>query len=395
MAAKKKKKTPARKTQGKKKVTKAKQLAAPQVIKVSCSGVPRFFDCASSAIVSDAPFNPGNVGANLGDAVHDGAARHVLDQPVDLDELAERFNIEDKTDLRVCMAYVRQAWKAVASHFPSAKVEQRIESDLVNGTADVLHHDGDTAAVLDWKSGRVPTHVTEQLASYAYAVREKFGMPRSGYITTISVWLRFSEMDVRRMDDAYLDQFAEVFKQQMKSAGRQYAPSYDACGFCLRQNECKARQDFINAAGVSLVSLEDRIDALTVDQLGELYGQVKLVEKAVEAYKSALKMMASKHGQVLIGNGKAYRVQEYRKEVIGDVQETWKHLVQHQGFTPEDMASITKLSLTKAKQIVSDRVEHGDKAKAKAQLMNDLAEAKCTRQIPYTKAVVVKAKEGA
>ncbi len=361
------------------------------IVHVSCSGVPRFFSCASSAVVIDTPFNMPNEAASSGDAVHDGCVDLVHDRPFDVDELAEKYSLEDKTDLRVCMAYARQAWEASKQHFPNPKTEQYIKSDLVNGTADVLHHDGETAAVGDWKSGRIPSHATEQLASYAYCLREKLGMPRSGYITAIAWWLRFQEMDVRKMDDAYLDAFADTFKLQLKSAGRQFAPSYDNCGFCLRQNECKARQEYINAAGQAVLVHEAEASAgeLTAEQLGELYPQAKLLEKALKAYNDALKQAASR-GQVRIGDNKVYRLNEYRKDVIRDVQGAWKHLVNQQGFTPEDMAKVCKLNLTTIKQIAADRADHGDKAKAKARIAKEMADDGCISSIPYTKAAIMK-----
>lgn len=370
---------------------KQKKEHEPLVIKVSASGVPRFFMCASSAVVIDAPFNPSSGASDVGDATHDGCASMVLGKPVDVDELAEKHKVEDKTDLQVCMAYARQAWQAIKQHFPNPKVEQRIESDLVNGMLDLMHHDGETAAITDWKSGRVPGNATEQLASYAYAMRQKFGMPRSGFITGIAVWLRFSQMDVRKMDDTYLDQFADTFKAQMKQAGRQFAPSYDACGFCLRQNECPARRDYISAAGAAMIvhQTEAESGAMTAELLGKLYPQSKMLEKALDAYKDALKQAASR-GQVSIGEGKVMRLNEYRKEVINDVQATWKALVGVHGFKPEDMARVCKLSLTEIKEVVAERAEDGAKAKAKVAISKALADAGCISSVPYTKMTVMK-----
>lgn len=392
MARKKKKVTKKRKST-KRKAPARRPSKEPLIVKVSASGVPRFFSCASSAVVIDAPFNPGSVAANIGNATHEGCWRLVRGMPVDTEELAERFNLDDadKIDFRVCMAYANQAWHASKQSFPNPKTEIRIESDLVNGTADVLHHDGETAAVGDWKSGRVPSHVTEQLAAYAYAVREKFGMPRSGYITSIAWWLRFQEMEVRKMDDNYLDAFADTFQHQMKAAGRQYAPSYDTCGFCTRQNECQALRDWIDAAGSAVMIHQEQAQAgaLTIEQLGELYPQAKMLEKALAAYKEALKHAASR-GEVRVGEGKVFRVNEYRKDVINDIQGAWKHLVQDQSFTPSDMASVCKLSLSKIKDIAGNRAEPQGKAKAKKQILEDLNQAGCISSIPYTRGMVVK-----
>lgn len=370
---------------------KSQPLPRPFVIKVSGSGVPRFFGCASSAIVIDAPFNMPSGASNFGEAGHDGAADMVRGNQVDIDVLAEEYEIEDKTDLRVCMAYAWQAWKATQQHFPNPKVEQRLESDLVNGTGDVIHHDGETAAVGDWKFGRIPSYAVEQIASYAFCLREKYGMPSSGYITGLVWWLRFQQMDVKKMDDAYLDAFADTFKRQLKSAGRQYAPSYDNCGFCLRQNECQARRDYINAAGSAMLvhQSEAEAGAMTAELIGRLYPQAKLLEKALAAYKDALKQCANR-GQVRIGDGKVYRINEYHKDVITNVQDTWKHLVKKQGFTDADMVKVCKLNLTTIKNIAGERAATGEIAKEKARVLRELADDGCISTIPYSKPAVMK-----
>jgi hypothetical protein len=131
--------------------------------------------------------------------------------------------------------------------------------------------------------------------------------------------------------------------------------------------------------------------AMTRDELGKLYGKAKIVEKALDFYKDALKV-AAQSGPVDIGDGKAYRLSQAHRDVITNVQGAWKHLTQKEGFTADDMAKVCSLSKTGIQQVVASRFAKGQRGvgQAKAEVIDNLKAEGFAASVPFTRGGVVK-----
>jgi len=322
--------------------------------KISCSKLPRFFDCASSVIPAVNPYEPPRMVADTGHATHEAMAEVVEGKDPDLDSIAEKYNC-DRTELAVLVAYGRRAWRELSQYFPNPRVEIPIESELVRGTSDVLQHDGGTCVVLDWKSGRVRRNSLNQVVGYGHAAAETFGAVRSGKITTIVVWLQFGEYETRNLDRDYLDQWSKVYSAQRKAIGRQYGPG-DACTYCPRQMECDARASFIRTACTSLATIENPGE-LTATDVGALWEQSRMVKKALEYFESAARALAA-NGGIDLPNGQRLVLQNRKRYEI-DPMAGWSVMQSH-GFTDAEIARV--ITVKKA------AIEETAKEKARAKI---------------------------
>jgi hypothetical protein len=321
---------------------------------IHCSKLPSFFDCSSSVVPARNPYNPPRMVANTGHAVHEAMADVVEKKEPDLDALSEKYNC-DRTELAVLVAYGRRAWKELKGHLPAPRVEVPIKSDLVIGRTDVLHHDGDTGVILDWKSGRIRRNALNQVIGYGHAAADSFGMPRSGKITTIVVWLQFGEYEIRSVDREYLDQWGKAFQAQRKAIGKQWGPG-DACTYCQRQLECGARAQYLRATCNALERVD--IKAITPAQIADLWDKSRMLKKALEQFESSARMHAA-NGGIELPDGRKLVIQTRKKHLV-DPMVAWPIMKKKHHFTDQEIASVINVKKT--------AIEETAKEKARSQI---------------------------
>lgn len=349
-------------------------------MRVRASRTDLFIDCASSILESAAPHNPTHEAARLGDAVHDSLPARIIDGDVNLTEIADRHSVK-VADLAPLHTFGLKTWRDVLrAQMPDPKAEVSLKSDLISGHVDLLHHDGDSAVITDWKSGWLRRHKHFQMASYAHGARAEFGMPKSGQITTVLVWLRYGEIDVANYDDARLDQFAEAMKAQLKEIGRHYAAG-EWCAYCPRRLECDTRHAYVQSAARSLSPLNKA--ELTPEKLVALWPQSRMLKKAIEEYESVLREQLS-HGDLSGPDGISLCLAEIKKHAI-DPRKAWSVLMWECGFTQDDMARVLTVNKSAVETIAMEKAEHGMKGKAKVQTIDALKEAGAVTISSYRK----------
>jgi hypothetical protein len=274
-------------------------------------------ECPSSILPAEHPISRGSEASDIGQAQHYGAGAIELGKPYDVVAIARSYSV-DTDELAILLYQTAKAWGYLQRYFPNPRVEYRLHSELLgDGTGDIVEHNGDTAAVNDWKSGRVQRNYRWQLWGYAYDLRETLGMPRSGVIDSSTAWVRTGDIEMHPFSDAELDAMADEHRALESKIGEVYSPG-EHCGFCRRRNECGAHASAIRAAATALMPLIQALSesipyGLTSIKLAHLYPQAKLLEKALTNYNEMLKASLADSIKLAVGDGRILYLAEVQR----------------------------------------------------------------------------------
>jgi len=342
-------------------------------ITVRPSALPRIFACPSSA--APGPWvESDSEAATLGTALHLVAAAMVTESNCDLGEVAQRAEV-DVEELDRLTGSARRIWGKIESLYPRPRVELHLATStlpgLAGGTADVVHHDGETAAVHDWKSGWAVRSYRHQLLGYAWLIRDAYGMPRSGKIQTSIGWVRSCEIEAHAVTADELDDWGRQFARRLAMVGTVYSPG-EACVYCPHRMTCAARRDATASAAAA-------ITGATTDQLADpsalaaLYPRVKLLEGAIAEYMSTLRAAVRTAGELEIGDGLVLTLEERRRRKV--VPEIAWDMAVGAGLTTEELWSILEIRATELETAVKSHAPRGLKGKAVVAFMERLTAA--------------------
>lgn len=342
------------------------------------SSLPRFLDCPSSELPIDHPYDPpSGEPAAMGTAVHEMMAwwvarLGVAPTIVDIHTCAKKHGV-DQDELEKLFAYGCIAWAELEKYFPNARTEEPVSGDGIAGTQDVFHRDDATMAVLDWKTNRVRRDYDAQLLGYAAAAVDTYSMPESGVVTVCIVWLRFFEYEVKNYTQDDIERFYHRVKQAELDKGKRYSPG-ESCTYCKRQNECGARQEYLNTAGSALMDVGGH--AMSRETLALFHGRAQTLNRALKQYQGALRL-ALTSGPLPDGNGNMLSLEESTRDKISPL-EAWPVLTAA-GFDDDDMAACVTMKKTEIGNIAAGKVSK-NKGKARALLMDALLEAGAVKQ---------------
>ena len=324
------------------------------MIQVRPSRLPLAHECPSSLQPAEHPLGGGSEYSDLGNAQHYGGGSVALGKPYDVVEIARSYSV-DEDELRLMMFLTEKAWNYLRQWFPSPRVECRVSSELLgDGTADVLHHDGDTCAINDWKSGRVERTYYWQMWGYAWNAWKTFGMPRSGYIDSAITWVRTGRVEHHAFSDRELDAMADQHSCLESKIGKVYAPG-ECCGFCPRRHECDAYRDYISASACAIEPIRRALETgastgLTSEQLARLYPRAKMLQKALEAYGQMLHAALVDGKRLPTGDGRVLYLDDFPRT---ELDSTLALLVLRANGWPEDkIAEVIEVSKRKAVEVV-------------------------------------------
>lgn len=361
----------------------AAEASAAKLPWVRASSMPRFFACASSELETEAPIDYPSQAAADGQAGHKAIEITANGATPDLVQIAEDFQT-DLTELADAHANAVVIWDRIKQYFPAGtQAEARLKCTITGGRADLVFGDGQTASICDWKFGSIRRDHRAQVLAYAYALAESRGFPASGQI---DAWVAYPRLDIEAEHFAImaedLIEFRRRFVEQAGKigAGGQYAPG-DACRYCKRQCVCQAREDWIRASGNAIAATPGA--ELTAQQLGELYPQAKVLEKALTEYSKALRTALDSEGQIPTGDGKKLTLNEVSKVEL-DPRKAWPVLV-GLGFSQDDINAALKLSKTKVTKTLKDRAPRGNKQSVVDEAMAELERAGAVRRFRYLK----------
>lgn len=337
------------------------------------SSLPRFLECPSSEEEKPYVYDPPSEAADSGSAAHVALMKMVRGEEVDLASIAHRYQVEpDEVD--ALYRFGQRAWKKLVPHFPNARAEERLEGEVARGTADIFHNDGVTMVVGDWKSNRVKRGYMNQLIGYAAAAVDTYGMPESGQVTVIVIWLRFHEYEVLNLTEADIESFKKKVWFAEKRIGKAFAPG-SACEFCPHQLDCTPRRHYLQgSAGAIQVADEE---GLSPAVLGKLYSRAKMLSKALDRYDKALRM-ALANGPLEDDAGNQLTLVEQTRDKV-DPRAAWP-ILESAGFDEDDLAGCISMSKTAVLKVVSDRAARGKKGHEKAAMMDALRGAGAVTQ---------------
>jgi hypothetical protein len=195
-------------------------------------------------------------------------------------------------------------------------------------------------------------------------------------------------MEVLQLEANELDAFRSDFLALEPRIGEEFAPGEHCLG-CRREHECPARDAFIRSAGAALV--EAGPGAVAPARLAEMYPRVQQLERAIEAYRSALRL-ALADGPLPVGDGKQLELVEAHRTLV-DPRAAWPVLEAH-GFTEADLARVTSMSKSEIEAIARERAPARGKARQAAAIVQALDEAGALTQATYTKLQQTKITEG-
>jgi hypothetical protein len=342
--------------------------------KIHCSAAPRTLACPSSLIPPKTPrTDVSGEPARLGTFVHELVALVVTgkDLPDDLPERARARDVPIQ-DVAILVAIWAKIWRALAVHFPEPHAEVKLESELLIGTADIVHHDGATAAVADPKTGWLDGEHAAQVTGYACCMREMWGIPQSGHIMAAPVHLRSDSMDVLQLDDDALDAFEVRVRKAIGQAGEVYGPG-EACTYCKRSHECEQRAEWLSGQA-RLVSRIDPTEITPAD-IARLYPAVKIVEDACKAFRAAARSVVQVHGPQPVDDERELRLLDVRDRTVDPIRLRDVMKREPYNWTMEQLYPIFGVSKTRLKAAVREGVAKGFAAKTERRLFDNLEKA--------------------
>ncbi len=330
------------------------------------SSLPTLLACPSSGLPTEREYDPVSEAADGGTAGHEALAYLATDEEPDIAAIAAKYDGVSADDVDFMYSFGSRAWRELEQYFPSPRAEEPLEGDGIIGRTDMFHNDGLTMATLDWKTNREEADCMDQVRGYATAAVDQYGMPESGYVTCIVVWVRLGRWDIVNLNQQDIDNFKARLRYAEKRVGKSYAPG-DSCMYCRRQLECEARQDFMRTAATSIATTAG--GAMTRESLALLHPQSKMLRRALTAYGDALRV-ALQEGPLPDGEGKVLSLVESKRDTIDPLQ-AWP-VLEGAGFDTEDLAGCIKMSKTAVLAVVGDRAGRGGKGRAKMALAEAL-----------------------
>ena len=328
---------------------------------IHCSALPRIMQCPASAVPPQVKIDQDNPAGRIGTAVHEVLAGAIcsLAKP-SAGMIAEIAANHDADAEQVApLSYIGWSmWQDIADDLKVLGVEQRGEwGGRLTGRLDLVceavNEDVPALAIVDWKSGNPERDYLDQTWGYAKVGRETY--PQYQAVKVIILWLRSQEREVKDATEAKLADFEDRLAR-VEAHPDEYKPSPEACEFCPRAHECKARTALVRKSVNDFAVTEvDAIKALSVQSLAGLYPKAQLVGRVLDAYKSALKVGLIKASKpISLGDGRELGLDERKRETLDTAAVVAEGAAMNLNVTPALSVSKSKLS-----KLIGASVEKG------------------------------------
>lgn len=353
-----------------------------------CSAAGRAINCGASVLPTANPYNPDSQAAIDGTAAHVALQHVVADRELSEQQIAEIADQHRASAEHVAAAYrgARKIWHEVQPCFPSPRTEVPVAGKVTRGTSDVVSIvPGErlwpkTIACLDWKTGRGQIDHTDQLAAYADALAEMYGIPESGYVLAVEAWVLHGTWRIHKFTRAQLDTWRDRLHDSISNG---FATPGSWCTFCPRQLECDARGAYIVSTAAALTVPGE--SALFVP-LGDLYKRAKLLRGALARYDELVKATIAERGYLELSDGR--RVIDAGREVSEiDPALAWPVLARW--FDGDEVAGAISVSKTKLLALAKAQAKRGEKEATARNLLEDLTEAGAISTVRQSRLAIV------
>jgi CRISPR/Cas system-associated exonuclease Cas4 (RecB family) len=253
--------------------------------KLSGSGMAGYAACPGKhQLEITCPASESGPAAIMGNRIHSYLAAEKVTPPLNEEELEIAHRCQQE--------YVEILEAINLGEPESTTVEKRLwYGDAWSGQIDRIDHWGNTALMVDWKTGRVGTgnSAAENLQLRAYAVLLKKNFP---HLTRILVAIvqpmaaRYTIAEYEEIDLKLADEQIQGIVDAALAPNAPRTPSPDACRYCRAKAICPEAGGVVsNLATVPKVS----VPALTNGDIGEFLEKAIIVEDFIEALRAEAK----------------------------------------------------------------------------------------------------------
>jgi hypothetical protein len=351
---------------------------------VRCSSLPLFWKCPSSAFVDpgEVVLNQSSEPAEAGTAFHRWIAAHIRGEDLDQGDLATEHGC-DADELKMLCAMGVKALKELRRHFDGCDgplmVEAEVAADLgdglrIVGSADLMGRQKRIALILDWKTGRVESDYGHQVRGYAYSGMEKLAtkVPLDiDEVVVITVWVREGVWDIDRFTVKQLQGWADELRRRVRNGRGNFNPG-GHCAYCPRAAACPGRRTLLRSViadlsveGMKVLEWTPETRAALGPQIGEMFGKVRLVEKAAQDFRETLKADIEQHGPISIGGGRQLAIVETNRRVLDPAK---ARPVLGRYLTPEEIDRATTISPSQCEGLAVAKAPKGQGAGIKREI---------------------------
>lgn len=361
------------------------------MIELRASKLPLLAACPASRLPLQGPAIGGSEeAADLGSAAHAALAVHVHGETPDLAQIASEWAVDFHELERLFKGGCR-LWEPLEPFFRPVQTEVELSLSLddeflaewdpayqpkkairLTGHIDVISviPEYREVRIADWKTGRVESDHLDQMRAYGLLALYRYPECQTVFANILRVREGTKEEHSWTRPElwAWWSRFTEKLGREDYSPGTH-------CTHCPRALECPALQTVVDSSVRSLLSVDEFVASQVSYgiSLGVLLGQVKLIEKACERARDAIKArVQSVGGSMPIDDQSALVIREEERRVIS-APAAWEILRSELG--EGNLIDCVRLGkeavLEKAKALVG----RGQKGKAAAQLMDRLDQA--------------------
>lgn len=332
------------------------------------SALDRHQNCPGSFTEDDAlHYDEPNEMARSGTACHHGLALAVESDWADMGAsgaaAADKFGT-DVEDARIVIHQGRKVWSEIKDRFPHPRTEHRVTGHFSKGTSDLVNIIGQLAT-LDWKTGYGMVEHPNQLLGYADGLYREYGMPDSGYIYGVEVWVRFGTYREYFFSEERLLQFADEVKD---AATRKSFSAGPWCTYCPRFTNCDARTQLAQST-IDILNPARGTVQLTPEDIGAVWEQRGIVKKAVDDLEKLAKTLLSEGVEIPLPDGRKLGFIEQTRRKF-DAAKTYEILTGEAFDLTHDAAMGALGASAKAiGEVVGSMAAKGEKAKDKSRAM--------------------------
>ena len=331
--------------------------------KYSPSSLAQLASCPGSFRLQQGKEEQTNKYADEGVALHLACEKGII-----LDE----FNEEQKDCIYKCLDYLEMLAPKGSTWEKEGKVSLLDGFDiLTEGTADVVSDLDDLVLGVDYKFGRNPVKVENnlQVQAYSAALMQKYGKPVEFSIAQP----RLNYFQSVRFELAELPVIIEKIKTIIENCNKTVMvlnPTEANCRYCLAKNTCPAVNGIITDGALANI---EHCSELSTEVIADLLPKAKAVKKVIASLENQARERLIA-GEEIPGWG--IKVFHGKQKVVKpqNVYEAISDWVKHEDFMECVDIKITKLLDTYARSRQEKEKEAGHKISLK-QLKEELNEA--------------------
>lgn len=338
---------------------------------IRASSMPLAIKCPASQLVDGSTLKI--VGdpdmTAMGIAAHKALQAFYSVAACNLEDIATAYGA-DLEELKFLYWAGRRIWDYVANMIDIGLsfFEIQLLSPDFSGHADrlIISSGGETAWVIDWKSGYKDSDYRQQLLTYAHLAMHNFPVVKQVYVCL--AWLRTGEYEGEWVTREASNLWHTETMSRLEAVG--FNPGRH-CSHCPRFLECPAAKAQLIQAGEVLIESAQQTELTEVDKFFTILDAQKMLSDYCEKVHTMLRaQLAAVGGKIESEDREVFFVEQSRREI--DAKVALPIIREKFGSdTADQCCSVSKKSI---EEVVKASVGRGQKGKAAAAFMAELEE---------------------